>query len=124
MATGQIFSKSQADQMYGKVLESEPISTSLLNQLMTQTTNYLMFKIISGTVYVLGDNRVVLQPPNQQVGDGVVFTLFSISVIKDLLTDGGDSDTAVEQREEVLTLTNGNYTLNTGTSCPPNCDPG
>jgi len=124
MATGQIFSKSQADQMYGKVLESEPISTSLLNQLMTQTTNYLMFKIISGTVYVLGDNRVVLQPPNQQVGDGVVFTLFSISIIKDLLTDGGEADTTVEQRESVLTLTNGNYTLNTGQFCPPFCDPG
>lgn len=121
MAAGQIYSKTQADQMYGKVLESEPISTNLLNQLMTQTTSVLMFKIIDGTVYVLGDNRVVLHPPNQQVGDGVVFTLFSISVIKDLLTDGGDSDTAVEQREEVLTLTNGDYTMELGMWCPPNC---
>ena len=121
MATGKIYSKTEANQMYGDVLESEPISTSLLNQLMTQTSSVLMFKLINGTVYVLGDNRVVLHPPNQQVGDGVVFTLFSISVIKDLFTDGGDSDTTVEQRERVLTLTNGDYTMESGSWCPPDC---
>ncbi|MFC2103567.1 hypothetical protein ACFLSS_03975, partial [Bacteroidota bacterium] len=60
-------------------------------------------------------------PAGQSVGDAEVFTMFSKSVIKKLISDGGESTIYIEQRSEVLTVTNGSYTMESGVVCPPIC---
>jgi len=56
------------------------------------------------------------------INSRAVFTMYSVSVVQDLLSQGGGSDTYIEQRSSVLTVTYGNYTMEVGTICPPFCN--
>jgi hypothetical protein len=120
-AIGEIFTRTAADQQFGAVLESVSISTITLKQLMTQTQKSLMFKIIDGVLYILDDRREVIYPSNQSVGAEVPFALYSLSIITDLLDQGDQSTTYVQRRSEVLTVTNGEYTMEVAAWCPPIC---
>ena len=72
-------------------------------------------------MYILDDNRNVLTPIGVHVSNAEVFSVYSLSVIQQLISDGGSSVTFVEKRENVLTITNGNYTLEYAYLCPPFC---
>ena len=48
--------------------------------------------------------------------------MFSKSKVEELLKLGKNIATFVEYRGNVLTITNGAYTLELSTDCPPNCD--
>jgi hypothetical protein len=111
-----------ADQKFGVVLESVTLTTTDLRGLLNQTNNYLMFKIVSGQAIVLNNNRNVLHPIGNLVNVEDVFTMFSVSIINDLLTKSNNNIVFVEQRSGVLSITNGGYTLEVGVKCPPICD--
>ncbi|MHA1988840.1 MAG: hypothetical protein ACW98D_19650 [Promethearchaeota archaeon] len=119
---GKIFKKNVADQKFGVVLESVTLTTTDLRGLLNQTNNYLMFKIVSGQAIVLNNNRNVLHPIGNLVNVEDVFTMFSVSIINDLLTKSNNNIVFVEQRSGVLSITNGGYTLEVGVKCPPICD--
>lgn len=57
------------------------------------------------------------------VSSNEVFHLFSVSIVQELLTKGSNAVTFVENRQNVLTLTNGDETLELSESCPPICVP-
>jgi len=119
---GEIFSKSEADQEFGSVLESVTMSKTTLQGLLNQTTDYIMFKIVNSKVIVLDEERSVIYPSGTSVDSEDVFSMFSLSVVNSLLSQGTGTNVYVEQRSEVLSLTYGNYTMEIGASCPPICD--
>jgi len=80
-----------------------------------------MFKIINSSLFILGDNRVVLCPAGSSVPDDVVLHLFSKSKVIELLSLGNSGNTVIENRLNVLTVTNGDYTLEVSYPCPPFC---
>ena len=51
-----------------------------------------------------------------------VFHRFSKSIVKELLSLGKEEISYVEKRAEVLSITNGEFTLEMSDPCPPNCD--
>ena len=81
-----------------------------------------MFRIVNNRVFVLNDSRRVLRPENKSINSRDVFTMYSKSVVQDLLSQGGGSDAYIEQRNGVLTVTYGNYTMEVGSICPPVCN--
>lgn len=50
-----------------------------------------------------------------------VFSMYSIAIVKQLFSDGNNPFNYVEKSHEVLTLTNGEYTLEFAGLCPPYC---
>lgn len=118
---GKIISKTEADNLFGQVLITKQIPTENLKTFTNQSFNVLMINIINNDLYILDNNRNVLTPIGVHVSNAEVFSVYSLSVIQQLISDGGSSVTFVEKRKEVLTITNGNYTLEYSMLCPPFC---
>jgi hypothetical protein len=49
--------------------------------------------------------------------------MFSVSIINELLEKGKNTLSTIEIRGDVLSITNGIYTLEFSTICPPFCPP-
>ncbi len=120
---GKLYSKSDANNLYGQVINSVSINSSDLQNLLLKTTNYIMFSIVNGNLVILDNKRIPLYPANMTVSSNEVFHLFSVSIVQELLTKGSNAVTFVENRQNVLTLTNGDETLELSESCPPICVP-
>ena len=119
---GKIYRIQGADNLYGQVLSSVPINSTTLTGLLSKCTNYIMFRIVNGSVYIVDDNRQPLNPGNFIVSPSDVFRVFSISLVAKILQDGNSSVTYIEIRNNnTLTITNGVYTMEFANMCPPYC---
>lgn len=118
---GKIISKEDADQLFGPVHISKEIPTETLKLYITQSVDVVMFKIMNNDLYILDNKRNVLLPDGITVSNAEVFSMYSISVVQQLISDGGSSVTYIEKRKDVLTITNGDYTLEYSMLCPPFC---
>jgi hypothetical protein len=82
-----------------------------------------MFGILNGNLTILGDKRVVLYPESTEISQQDVFRYFSISLIQKIIKEGNSSMISIELRNNgIITITNGNYTLENGVFCPPFCN--
>lgn len=121
-AQGKIISQSEADKLFGPVIFSAEINSSALMSLTETGSSVLMFKIIEEQLIILDKNRNVLYSGKEiNLTDQVEFHVFNNSLVKELLTEGGSLITSVEQREKVLSITNGEITLEFSIICPPFC---
>jgi hypothetical protein len=118
---GKIYSKDEADSLFGKVIESAELSVSDLNSLLTQSQNNIMFSIVDNQLILLGDNRKVLSPTTKDVSDSDIFAVCSISKLLELLNYGDDSKISFEKRLNNPTITFGAHTLEDLVVCPPYC---
>ncbi len=121
--TGKIFTKKDADSLFGPVRVSKEIKTEQLKEYFQQTSKYLMFLITDGLLYILGDNRKPLFSEGAELKADEVVQLFSLSIVEELVNKGGNEITVVEQRDKNLTVTNGVFTLEQSLGCPPICSP-
>ena len=124
MEVGKIYSKDEANQLYGVVMQSKEISSSELTSLFSGSKNYLMFKIINNNLVILGDYRAVLYPEGYKVDDKEVFAVYSIDKVKELLDSGKAATTTIEQRKNVISINNGQSTMEVSNWCPPFCGGG
>ena len=118
---GRIISKTEADEQFDSVLISVTMSVESLQELISGTRDNIMFKIDNDSVIVLDNNRNVLFPEGKVISSEDIFTLYSVSVLNNLFLQGNAATVYIEQRTNVLTITNGNYTMEFGTLCPPYC---
>jgi len=119
---GKIYTNAEANSLFGSVITSVPISSIQLTNLTLQTTNYLMFRVLNGNLTILGDKRNVLYPVNAIISPQDVYRILSISLIQKIIKDGNSPMTYIELRKnEILTITNGVYTLDYASLCPPFC---
>lgn len=120
-AQGKIFSKEEANKLFGDVLIKKEISTENLKLALEKSKNVIMFNIIDNNLYILDNNKNMIIPEGVSVNSEVVFSVYAISVIEDLLSKGGNPFTYIEQRKEALTITNGDFTVDLSNPCPPMC---
>lgn len=81
-----------------------------------------MFRISNGSLFIVDNMRQPLYPANFRIDETMVFHFFSTSVVKRLLEEGTSSITYIELRNnQILTLTNGAYTMEVSEICPPIC---
>ena len=119
---GKIYTNAEANSLFGPVKISVEIASSQLNNLTFQTTNYLMFRILSGNLTILADKRMVIYPVNSTINPQDVFRYLSVSLIRKIINNGNSSVTLIEERNNgIITLTNGIYTLEDSVLCPPFC---
>jgi hypothetical protein len=118
---GKIISAAEADKQFGPVMNSISMKTDELLNLISNTEKSVMLKIIDNTVYVLGDGRKVLYPASAEVKPDVVFHHYSKEMVLEIINSNAAGELAVEQRKDVLTITNGANTLEFAVLCPPFC---
>ena len=118
---GEILTKENADQLFGPVLVSKEIPTETLKMYTNQSANVIMFKVMNNDLYILDNNRNALLPLGSTINSTEVFSMYSVAVVQQLLSDGNNPFTYVEKRKDVLTITNGEFTLEYSLSCPPIC---
>ncbi len=121
MTIGKLYSLTDATKLYGPVTYSVNIYSVDLQALLPQTSDYIMFDLINNNLVVTDNKRLPLLPANIIIPKTHVMNLFSIDMIEELLQKGNDAVTHVEKRHDVLTITNGDYTLEQSAGCPPYC---
>jgi hypothetical protein len=80
-----------------------------------------MFKIKDGNAIVLDSKRKVLHPVGKSVNSADVYSVYSASVMNELLNLSPSENIFIEQRSSVLTVSNGAYILEMAVMCPPFC---
>jgi hypothetical protein len=118
---GEILTKENADQLFGPVLVSKEIQTEILKMYTNLSANVIMFKLMNNDLYILDNNRNALLPLGSTINSTEVFSMYSVAVVQQLLSDGNNPFTYVEKRNDVLTITNGEFTLEYAFLCPPYC---
>lgn len=119
---GVIYTKAEADQKFGPVLNSVEMDTVKLETILSKSGSYLLFKIYEGNLYILSGNREPLYPADFSVKPEEVYKLVSVSKIVELLNRGQNQQVFFEVRKNVYSLTNGDYTLEEIVDCPPFCN--
>jgi hypothetical protein len=119
---GKLYSKTEANSIYGPVLTGIPISSSELKSYTYNTNNYIMFRINNGTLTILDDQRKALYPVASVINAQDVYRYISVSLVQKLISDGNYAYTYIELRNNgLITITNGEYTLEYTAQCPPTC---
>lgn len=119
---GKIFSKSEANTLFGAVIESKDISVSELKTVIGFTKTYVMFYIKNGAVAIKGDDGKVIYNTGIALTQSDVFKKYSKSMVLDLLYLSTSGIIALENRGKVLTLSSGEVTLELSMDCPPYCN--
>lgn len=118
---GKILTKENADQLFGPVIVSKEIPTETLKMYTNQSVNVIMFKLMNNDIYILDNNRNALLPLGVTINSTEVFSMYSVTIVQQLLSNGNSPFTTVEKRKDVLTITNGMFTLEYSLLCPPFC---
>ena len=118
---GKIFSKDEADKNFGPVLSSVKIPSLELRALVSRSNKLVMFNVAGGKLSILKEGRGLLHPPSFSVKADEKYAAYSKSKVEELLNLGMSDTTLVEQRKDVISVTNGMHTLEQGGWCPPFC---
>ncbi len=118
---GKLYTESEGEHLYGKVVKSFQISTAKVLSFLNQTDKVLMFNINDNKLIILGDSRKPIYPVSAVVSNKEVFRVYSTSLIKELISKGKSDLINFEKRNIVLTISNGGYMLEFAQICPPFC---
>jgi len=88
-----------------------------------------MFGLINQQLIILDNNRKLMYPEKADYKDSDVFIVYSVNMLRELLLDNKsekqgdekDENISIEQRQEVLSISINEKTLETGIKCPPMC---
>jgi hypothetical protein len=124
---GQIFSKDEADKLFGPVHQFVKMPISNFKTLLNGCNDRMMFKFAGTDLHILNGKRAQLFctsgfAKNFSVKDTMKY--YSTSVIKELLSKGQGSSVIIERREKVMSITVGDYTMERANLCPPDCPTG
>jgi len=118
---GKIYSKEEADNIYGLPLVSIPVPVTEFQSYIAKTTDALMFRFEDNKIYIADKKRNVLNETAKFPASSV-FHWFSLSVINELIEKGAGDTVNIELRDkEIVSLTINSFTLELGAACPPLC---
>lgn len=120
---GKIYSKEEADKLFGPVLHSITMSASQFESLLSQSGDRMLFKFDGSDLYVLNSKRNVMFTTGLQRAFSVSeqMKVYSALVVKELLSKGQSPTVTIEKRESVMSVTDGAYTMENASACPPYC---
>ncbi|MGE5353542.1 MAG: hypothetical protein ACM3P0_15765 [Acidobacteriota bacterium] len=120
---GKIFTKTEADQMFGPVLKKFDIDVNAVKALLDQAGDYIMFNYDTDDLYVVNGKKKVIFNYGQMKNSfpTEIFRKFSVSVVRDLLNRGNEDKVHIEKRTDVITVSYAESTMDFARACPPNC---
>lgn len=118
---GIIYTSEEADSLYGNVLESIDFDSDVIENLLLETDDYIMFMFKNREVIIADYTRKCIYNCDYKIEENDTMNVYSNSKIVELISLGGEIITKIEKRAEVITVTNGNSTLEYSVFCPPIC---
>jgi hypothetical protein len=118
---GQIFSADEANEKFGIVIESISVQTTTVKEWINSTNDKIMFKVKGKSFTVLGDSRELVYSTSDYFESNEEFHMYSKSKLLELIGKGSNSITYLENRKDVFSITNGMFTLEFASICPPYC---
>jgi len=132
---GKLFTKQEANVLFGKVIGSMNLSVTQLKNALANTKDYVLITVKNNTVVLRDESRRSISEENEYLDDKDVLYIFSKSQVENLLgsallktttsslsvSASTDPVITVEVRASVLTLTSGETTLEMSYPCPPMC---
>ncbi len=70
---------------------------------------------------IVDQNRMPLDPSDATIESTDVFSVYSVSVLEELLSQGSNIYTQIQMRGTTLCVKNGNKVMEYGIKCPPYC---
>ncbi len=70
---------------------------------------------------IADQNRMPLDPSDATIESTDVFSVYSVSVLEELLSQGSNINTQIEMRGNTLCVKNGQKIMEYGVLCPPYC---
>ena len=118
---GKIISATEGEKLFASVIASYEIITKDLLTYCQNAGRAIMFAEENGELYVAGLGRKILSFNQRQPSQDLVFHVYGVSKVDELLTRGKDEVTVVEIRSDLIDLKNGEFILEYGFPCPPYC---
>jgi hypothetical protein len=118
---GKIYTKAEANSLYGPVVKSIELNITLLKSIALKTPQYIMFAIKNNQLFILDNKRNVLYPQGAVISSSDVFHVYSTSLFLQLLSNGISQTASFEERNNVFTVTSGASTMEYSLLCPPYC---
>lgn len=127
---GKIFSKNEADILFGKVKTSLTISVDELNAAIDKGKDYILLTVKDNQIVIRDEKKAYLSNERVNLGQDEPLYIYSKSMIKKLLIAKKSSlslakstaaSVSVELRPGVLTLSYSDATLEMSADCPPFC---
>ena len=118
---GEIFTVNQANELFGPVISSVEVNCDELKNMMSLTKDVLLFLIKENKVEFANKERASLSDSSYIYDSKIVLKIVSLNVLRDLLVKGGCGTCFFEIRNNVVSITNGVYTLEKTGDCPPFC---
>ena len=118
---GKIISATEGEKLFGNVIASHEIIINDLLAYCQKAGSVIMFAEENGELFVAGRGRKILSFNQKQPSQDLIFHVYSVSKVDELLTLGKDEFTVVEIRSDVIDLKNGEFILEYGFPCPPYC---
>ncbi len=119
---GKIFTKDEANKLFGTVKYSIQIDQAKLSGLVSKANQKIMFAIVNKKLFVRDNKKEIFYSEGNEDLTNVIFHVYSTSIVNELLSKENNDVIYIEQRDSVLTITSGNYTLEKSDGCPPVCD--
>jgi hypothetical protein len=120
-SAGEIIPKETANEDFGMASFSSLMSSAQIKSIASKTQNLLMFNFIDDKLIILGDYRKPLYPERIIISADTIFKVYSKAKVLELISTGGNDNNFIELRADKITITNGDYTLEFGSLCPPWC---
>ncbi len=118
---GKIVSVAEAANLFSQVATSYQLITRDLLDYCQKAGRVIMFAEENGELYIAGTGRNILSTNTQPPSPDLVFHVYSVTKVNELITLGKDQITIVEIRSDVVDLKNGEFILEFGNPCPPYC---
>lgn len=118
---GKIVSVAEAANLFGQVATSYQLITTDLLDYCQKAGRVIMFAEEKGELFVAGAGRIILSVNTVMPSPDLVFHVYSVTKVNELLTLGKDQITIVEIRSDVVDLKNGEFILEYSSLCPPLC---
>ena len=118
---GKIVSVAEAANLFGQFVTSYQLLAIDLLDYCQNAGRVIMFAEENGELYIAGTGRTTLSTNTQPPSPDLIFHVFSVTKVNELIALGNEQFTIVEIRTDVVDLKNGEYVLEYGWPCPPYC---
>jgi len=120
LTIGKIFTKQQANELYGPVLTSVQISKEELRAAVAKAKKYVLFAIKDSKAFIMDERKVSLTGDLSFLSYNEKANVLSKSVVERFLSSSSNTVT-LEQRETVFTVSSSESTTESSLPCPPLC---
>ncbi|MDP3149009.1 MAG: hypothetical protein Q8N83_07750 [Ignavibacteria bacterium] len=118
---GKIVSATDGENLFGAVITSYQLNTNDLLAYCQKAGRVIMFAEENAELFVAGAGRIILSLNTKAPSPDLVFHVYTVTKVNELITLGKDQITVVEIRNNVVDLKNGEFILEFSEPCPPNC---